>query len=67
MAQLHCNIWSDIADYLTLLRRLPVRMEISACSVIKVVEDFTKISNLVVNPEQVFFSSEFLIQIETVC
>ena len=32
MAQLHCNRWSDIADFLTFLRCFAVRLEIHMCS-----------------------------------
>ena len=32
IVQLQCNRWSDIADYLTVLRRFPVKLEIPICS-----------------------------------
>ena len=30
--QLHCNLWADIADFLTFLRLFPKRLEICMCS-----------------------------------
>ena len=32
MAQLHCNLWSDIADCLSFLRCFLIRLEVSICS-----------------------------------